>query len=94
VITDPYFYALAIPGVVLFGISKGGFGGGLGLLTVPMMAIVVPPAQAAAIMLPILMVMDVGAVWVCRRTWDRSLMKVLLPAGLLGMAIGMLTFRW
>jgi uncharacterized membrane protein YfcA len=93
-ITDPYFYLAAVPGVLLFGISKGGFGGGLGFLTVPLMALAVTPAQAAAIMLPILMVMDIGAVWVCRNTWDRSLMKVLLPAGLLGIAIGMLSFRW
>jgi len=93
-ITDPYFYLLAVPGVVLFGISKGGFGGGLGILTVPMMALVVPPAQAAAIMLPILLVMDIGAVWAYRNSWDHKLMKVLLPAGLLGIAIGALSFRW
>ena len=26
-ITDPWFYAVAIPAVLLFGIAKGGFGG-------------------------------------------------------------------
>ena len=53
-ITDPLFYAVAIPAVLLFGISKGGFGGGLGTAAVPLMALVISPVQAAAILLPIL----------------------------------------
>ena len=36
-ITDPWFYAAAIPAVLLFGIAKGGFGGGLGAAAVPLM---------------------------------------------------------
>lgn len=92
-ITDPYFYLAAIPGILLFGISKGGFGGGFGAVTVPIMALVISPADAAAIMLPILLAIDVGAIWAYRRIWDRDLMKVLLPAGLLGTLIGTLMFR-
>lgn len=92
-ITDPLFWLAAVPGVLLFGISKGGFPGGFGIVTVPLMALAIAPAQAAAIMLPILLVMDVGAVWAYRRHWDRSLVKVLLPAGLLGTLIGTLLFR-
>ena len=57
-ITDPLFYAAAIPAVLLFGIAKGGFGGGLGVMAVPMMALVVSPLQAAAVLLPILCLMD------------------------------------
>ena len=92
-ISDPLFYLVAIPGVLLFGVSKGGFAGGFGIVTVPLMALTVPPAQAAAIMLPILLVMDLGAMWAYRASWDRDLVKVLLPAGLLGTVIGTLTFR-
>jgi uncharacterized membrane protein YfcA len=92
-IADPLFWLAAIPGVLLFGIPKGGFAGGFGIVTVPLMALAIPPAQAAAILLPILLVMDIGAVLAYRRTWDRGLMKVLLPAGLLGTAIGTFTFR-
>ena len=61
-ITDPWFYAAAIPAVLLFGISKGGFGGGLGVIAVPLMALVISPIQAAAILLPILCVMDIVAI--------------------------------
>ena len=92
-IADPLFWLAAVPGVLLFGVSKGGFAGGFGIVTVPLMALAIPPQQAAAILLPILLAMDVGAVWAYRRTWDRGLMKVLLPAGLLGTAIGTFTFR-
>ena len=92
-IEDPIFWLAAIPGVLLFGVSKGGFAGGFGIVAVPLMALVVSPVRAAAILLPILLVMDVGAVLAYRKTWDRALMKVLLPAGLLGTVIGTLTFR-
>lgn len=92
-ITDPLFWLAAIPGVLLFGISKGGFAGGFGIVTVPLMALAIPPAHAAAILLPILLCMDVGAVWAYRRHWSRELIRVLLPAGLVGTVVGTLAFR-
>ena len=68
-IAEPSFYAAAIPAVILMGLSKGGFAG-LGLLALPLMALVASPVQAAAIMLPILLVQDVVTVWAFRRTWS------------------------
>ena len=55
---DPWFYAAAVPALLLIGISKGGFGGGFGTVGVPMLALVIPPTQAAAILLPVLALMD------------------------------------
>ena len=92
-IADPLFYLAAIPAVLLYGISKGGFAGGFGIVAVPLIALIVSPAQAAAIMLPILLAMDLGAMWAYRANWDRALIKVILPAGLAGTLIGTLTFR-
>jgi uncharacterized membrane protein YfcA len=57
--TDPFFYAAAIPAVIMVGLSKGGFGGAMALLGVPLMALAISPVQAAAILLPILIVMDI-----------------------------------
>lgn len=94
VIDDPNFYLAAVPAVLLYGIAKGGFAGGFGVVAVPMMALVIPPPQAAAIMLPILLVMDLAAVWAYRRSWDPGLIKLLLPASLCGMAIGTAAFRY
>jgi uncharacterized membrane protein YfcA len=88
-ITDPLFYAAAIPSVVLMGLSKGGFSG-LGLLSLPLMALVVSPIQSAAIMLPILIVQDVVTVWAYRHSWDRRNLAILLPSGIVGILSGYL----
>jgi uncharacterized membrane protein YfcA len=93
-IDNPWFYALAIPALILNGISKGGLGGGIGGVSVPMMALVIPPTQAAAIMLPILCAMDLPAIHAYFGRWDRAQMRVIIPAGLLGILVGTLTFRY
>lgn len=86
-ITDPVFYLFAIPAVILVGIGKGGFSG-VGLLSVPLMALVVPPLQAASIMLPILMVQDVVGVWAFRKDYCGRDLKYLFPSGIAGLALG------
>jgi len=93
-ITDPWFYAVAIPAVLLYGISKGGFGGGLGAASVPIMALVISPVQAAAILLPILCVMDLVALWKFRGKWIMPELKILIPASLLGILVGTLLFEY
>ncbi len=93
-ITDPWFYAAAIPAVLLFGISKGGFGGGLGMLAVPLMALVISPVQAAGILLPLLCIMDIVSLWKFRGKWIRPELVVLVPASLLGIGIGTLLFEF
>jgi uncharacterized membrane protein YfcA len=92
-VDDPWFYVAAIPAVLLFGVSKGGFGGGLGIVAVPLMALTVSVAQATAIMLPVLLAMDAVAVLSYRRDWDRANMLILAPAALVGLVIGTFTFR-
>lgn len=91
-IEDPVFYALAVPALLLTGISKGGFGSGLGIVAVPMMALVIPVTQAAAVMLPILCLMDVFGVFGYRRAWDKVNMRIMMPGAVLGIGLGALTF--
>ncbi|MFQ5764982.1 MAG: sulfite exporter TauE/SafE family protein [Rhodospirillales bacterium] len=91
-IADPWFYALAVPAMLIAGVSKGGFGGGVVVLGVPLMALVVPPQQAAAVMLPILMAMDVIAIWVYRRSWDGGHLRIILPASVIGVGVGWASF--
>lgn len=93
-ITDPLFYAVAIPAVLLLGLSKSGFGSGMGSLATPLMAVAIPVPQAAAIVLPLLFVMDVLAMRAFRGEFDWALLRWILPFGLLGTVIGALLFRW
>lgn len=93
-ITDPLFYAAAIPALLIFGVSKAGFGSGLGILAVPLIALTIPAPRAAAVMLPILCVMDLAALWAYRGQWSRENMKIMLPGGMAGLLLGALTFRY
>ena len=57
------------------------------------MALAVTVPQAAAILMPVLLVMDVLGVTAFRRDVDRALLKFLIPCALLGIVLGALLFR-
>ncbi len=88
---DPWFYAAAIPAVILVGLSKGGFGGAVGFVGVPLMALAISPVQAAAILLPILVMMDLVSLWTWRGVFDRNLLWSMMPGAILGIGAGWLT---
>jgi len=92
-ITDPYFYAVTVPAVLLLGVSKSGFGTGFGSLAVPMMALAVSVPQAAAILMPVLLLMDILGMAAFRKDFDLKLLKFLIPCGLVGIVIGALLFK-
>lgn len=89
-ITDPFFYMIAVPAVLFVGIAKGGFAGTLGTITVPLMSFAVDPVTAAAILLPILCVMDIFAAWNFRHSFDVTHLKILLPGSVIGIALAAL----
>jgi len=86
-IENPLFWVTAVIAVIITGISKGGFGG-LALLAVPLMALTISPIQAAGIMLPILIVMDWVSLWAYRKTWDKKILMLMVPAGIIGIVFG------
>ena len=92
VIADPAFYAAAVVAVLILGIAKGGLAGGIGLVGVPLMSLTVEPATAAAILLPILMLMDATAVRTYWRQWDVANLRFMAPGAVLGTILGLLTF--
>ena len=89
IIADPWFYAVAIPAVFLLGLSKGGFAG-VGTAATPLVALYMPALEAAALILPVLITQDLVSLYVYRRNWDASNLKILLPGAVLGMGLGWL----
>ena len=92
-LTDWFFYALAVPAFLVVGVSKGGLGSGVGSMGVPLMALAIPVPQAAAIMLPLLMVMDAIGLWKYRTQYARGHMAFLMVGAALGTMLGYLAFE-
>jgi len=92
-ITDPWFYAAAVPAMIILGLSKGGFTT-MGMLAVPILALVISPVQAAAIVLPILVLSDIVALISYRGIFDRTTLFIMIPGSLAGIAIGWATAAW
>ncbi len=86
-IEDPTFWLIAAPAVALIGLSKGGFSG-MAALSLPMIVLVMPPLQAAAILLPILVVQDAVSVWAFRHDWDGFVLGWTLPGAVVGIVLG------
>lgn len=91
-IVDPWFYVVAVPAVLMVGISKSGFGAGFGSLAVPLMTLAVSVPQAVVILLPLLAVMDGFGFTALVKHADKHLLKLVLPAGLLGTLLGTVLF--
>ncbi len=82
------FWVLATVSVVFVGIAKAGFGGGVGVVATPLIALTIPVFDAAAILLPLLIVCDVFAVAQYRRTFDRRSIQFLIPGAAVGISVG------
>ncbi|NNE89553.1 MAG: sulfite exporter TauE/SafE family protein [Silicimonas sp.] len=84
---DLAFFALAVPAVILAGISKGGFGSGASFIATPILAIVLPPELAVGILLPLLMLMDVGGLKAYWGKWVKLDATRLIIGSLPGVAL-------
>lgn len=80
--------AFVAPAVIFAGISKGGFGSSVAFASSSILAIVLPPAVAVGVMLPLLILMDVASLWAFWRQWDWSVAKVLLLGAVPGTLAG------
>ena len=92
-VTDPLFYAIAVPVVVLTGVSKTGIPGLFGGMAVPLLSLVISPLQAAAVMLPVLCCIDLFGLRAFRGVYDRRNMPILLTGLAIGIIVGMLVFK-
>ena len=88
---DAVTIAAFLGAVALQGISKGGLAG-VGMMSMPLLLFVMPPATAAGLFLPVLMTQDVFSVWLYRGQWDAANLKLLVPAAAVGIVFGYLMF--
>lgn len=93
-IYDPFFYLCAVPAILLMGLSKGGFGGGIGGFSLPLLLVVMPPVQAAAIMLPLLCLADFTGLKAYYGKWDWRILRIILPGAAVGTGVGWFLFEY
>ena len=87
-------YLFAAIGVFFFGIAKGGFAGPISMLAIPLMSLVMSPLKAAGILLPILVLMDIIAIFIFWKKWDVKILKIIIPASIIGIIFGTFTFQY
>jgi hypothetical protein len=76
--------------IILVGISKAGFAGGLGVLATPLLLLQFPPKEALALLLPLLMITDVFTIKRYWQQWHWDLLKPLWPGAFVGVLLGAL----
>jgi hypothetical protein len=81
-------YLMAGAVALLIGLGKGGLGGTIGIMSVPLLSLVLPVQEVVALLLPVLIVGDAFAIGAHWRRWNASLFWKLIPGGVLGMLIG------
>lgn len=89
---EPIAWLACSAAVLVTGISKSGLGGALGGLAVPLMSIWIAPREAAAVMLPVLVLTDLVGIRAWRGKASRVDLRLLVPAALLGILVGTLAF--
>jgi uncharacterized membrane protein YfcA len=87
---DLTFILVAALSALLVGLSKGGLAN-MGVLGTPVLALVISPVKAAALLLPLFVVSDIFGLWAYRREFDRRNIAILIPSALIGITIGWAT---
>ena len=91
--TDLAFFAVAAVAVVFAGISKGGFGSGASFAAAPMLALILEPRQALALLLPLLLVMDFAALPPWWRRWHWPAARAMIAGAVPGVLLGSVFWR-
>ena len=63
----------------------------VGILAVPILALVIPAVTAAGLLLPVYVVSDMFGLWVYRKHFDKRVLAIILPGAVVGVGIGWAT---
>ena len=86
------FWVAAVIASLLVGMSKGGLPI-VGILSVPVLALVISPVSAAGLLLPVYVVSDMFGLWAYRREFDRRVLAIMVPATTVGVVLGYMTAK-
>lgn len=89
---EGWVFALAAAAALLAGISKGGFGSGVAFASSAILALVVDPGFALALMLPVLMLIDVASLKPYWGKWHAPSARAIILGGVPGTLLGALLF--
>ena len=84
------FWLAAVVAAALVGMGKGGVPI-VGMLAVPIMALVMNPVVAAGMLLPVYVVSDMFGLYAYRHAYDRRVLAILLPGAIVGIGVGWAT---
>ncbi len=92
--SDTGSYLAVSLAIALVGLSRISFGGGPGVIAVPLLSFILPPSKAAGVLLPIMIVCDFILLRFYFRHGQWHLIKLLLPGTFFGIIIGTVTFAF
>ncbi|PDT45201.1 hypothetical protein CO661_24410 [Sinorhizobium fredii] len=87
IVQSPLLIFVAVVSAFFVGLSKGGLPT-VGNLAVPLLALVISPVAAAALLLPIYVASDMVGLALYRRTFSKRNLAILVPSSLVGVLIG------
>ncbi len=86
------FWLFVSAAVIIQGISKSGFAGGAGVLSLPLMMLVMPVDKVAATLLPLLILLDMNAIYHHRHNKNWQVIRQIYVPALVGIALGALVW--
>jgi hypothetical protein len=87
--TPPVVFWLFVSIAILIqGISKSGFAGGAGVLSLPLMMLVMPVQKVAAMLLPLLILCDMNAIYHHRSNKDWRVIRAIYIPCICGIVLG------
>lgn len=85
-----FFWSMAVLAAMLIGMAKGGLPA-VGLLSVPLLSLVISPVAAAGILLPVYVVSDIFGLYAYRRDYDARIVLIVAAGATVGVGIGWAT---